>query len=751
MHQTKSSRNSSLSVLLFCLLIGACNQNEESSSVDNQATSGSEQHIRAASNVSDLQLVASGADRRDWLTYGGSYNEDRYSELDQINPENLDQLGLAWTLDLGTKRGIQATPIVVDGIMYLSGPWSVVWAIDVRKGELIWKYDPEVPKSMSRKLCCGVMNRGVALYQGAVYVGTLDGRLVSIDAIKGTKIWETNTVPENSFYSITGAPRIVKGRVLIGNGGAEFNARGYVTAYDAKTGEQAWRFYTVPGDPSKPFEHADLADAAKTWNGEWWKQGGGGTAWDAIVYDPELNMVYIGVGNGTHWNREIRSPGGGDNLYLSSIVALNADSGEYVWHFQTTPGDSWDYTATQHIILAELEVEGKSRKVLMQAPKNGFFYVLDRITGEFISGDNFVYMNWASGLDENGRPIETPNARYKDGKVHWMSPSSHGGHNWPPMSYNHKTGLVYIPTASQSEPYVYNPEVGHNSPDGLSGKIGANLSLANKTYVEMVFDANPLAPIPGTVKGHLIAYDPIKQEQVWSVEQPYHFNGGLLSTSTGLLMQGDAQGMFSIRDTATGDVLWSYDIRAGAMAPPITYMVDGEQYITMAVGWGAIQGLIGKRFDRLHPGSLYTWKLGGTATPPEKLPALEKPFTELTQELDELVIGRGFDNFISNCTGCHALGEGGGSAPDLTRSSDGILNIFQQIVREGALEVNGMPNFVNVLSEQEVEDLKSFILYSASEFKKGVKPSDPAYQQKLGLWQYQADVEKAKAKQAAEQ
>ena len=341
------------------------------------AIKGDVDHIRQVTTAVDKDAIENAnATMGDWLSYGRNYQEDRYSTLTQINKDNLDELGLAWTIDLGTKRGIQSTPLVVDGIMFMTGPWSVVYAIDTRKGSIIWQFDPEVPRERVWRFCCGTVNRGAALYEGDVFVGTLDGRLISLDATDGSVNWETMTVPEDSNYSITGAARVVKGNVLIGNGGAEYKTRGYVSAYDAKTGELSWRFYTVPGDPKEPLEHEDLAKAAETWTGEWWKQGGGGTVWDTIVHDPELNLVYIGVGNGSHWNRAIRSPDGGDNLYLSSIVALNADNGEYVWHYQTTPGDTWDYTATQPIVLADLEIDGETRQVLMQAPKNGFFMSL---------------------------------------------------------------------------------------------------------------------------------------------------------------------------------------------------------------------------------------------------------------------------------------------------------------------------------------------------------------------------------------
>ncbi len=720
---------------LCCLTIGLwqCQQAP-------QYEKGSPEHIRNVTDkIDDAALANADANQENWLTYGGNYQEEHYSELNQINKETVKNLGLAWALEVGTKRGIEAMPLVVDGIMYATGPWSVVYAIDARKGTLIWEYDPKVPKETATKLCCGVVNRGAALYKGTVIFGTLDGRLISLNAVDGSVNWETLTIPEGSKYSITGAPRIANGKVLIGNGGAEMDARGYVTAYDAMTGKQVWRFYTVPGDPTQPFEHSDLEAAAKTWTGEWWKQGGGGTVWDAIVYDPKLNTIYIGVGNGTHWDRQIRSPEGGDNLYLSSIVALDADNGAYKWHFQTTPGDSWDYTATQPLILADLEIDGNMRQVIMQAPKNGFFYVLDRLTGEFISGKAYSYTSWATGLNENGRPIETADARYTDGKVHWITPGSNGAHSYHPMSYNRKTGLVYIPTLREAGGFYHNPNIGFGSDKGLGGGLGANISMASKLYIPPVFDPNPNAPLPGTQSGRLIAWDPVQQKEVWGVDQVLSHNGGILSTATGLVFQGDGEGKFSARDASTGAVLWDFDIRAGSIAAPITYMVDGEQYITIPVGWGGFRGQAYKAFDRIHPGTFYTFKLGGKATPPKKLPPLAANFTTLKTDAPPENIGYGFDLFARYCIGCHlTTGQGGGAIPDLTRSSNGIFNNYEEIILNGLLASEGMPNFGAYLSKEDIADIKSFVLFTADALSSGMNPVE--YQTNLAKMQYLGDT-----------
>lgn len=698
---------------------------------------GSIAHIKQVTGaITDEVLNASGGKSGDWLTYGRDRSETRYAELDQITKENIGDLGLAWTLGLGTKRGIQTTPIVVDGILFATGPWSVVYAIDARTGQTIWTYDPKVPKERATDFCCGVINRGLAIYEGDLFLGTLDARLISLKAEDGAVNWSVNTrIDTTSIISITGAPRIANGKVLIGNGGAEFNARGYVSAFDTKTGDLDWRFFTVPGDPSKEAEHKDLVEAAKTWTGEWWKQGGGGTVWDAIVYDHELNQVIIGVGNGAHWNRQIRSPEGGDNLYLSSIVALDAETGDYKWHFQTTPGDTWDYTATQHIILRDMEVGGESKKVLMQAPKNGFFYILDRTDGSFISGDNYTYMNWAEGLDDVGRPKEREGARYEDGRSHWIAPSNLGGHNWHPMTYSKRTGLVYIPGLKEISSYQHLPQV----EEGVAAALGAQISLSGKVYIPPVFDPNPEAPQPMMSSGELIAYDPIKQERVWSMPQPMRYNGGLLSTSSGLLMQADAEGFFRIRDDETGKVLWEYDIRSGGIASPVTYLVDGEQYITIFVGWGGVVGQSEKIAERIHPGTVYTFKLGGKAEAPEKLPAVEKAFTTLSTNAAPNHIGEGFNLYAQYCVGCHGNpGSGGGNIPDLTMSGNNVFDVYNNIVLEGQLLSEGMPNFGDLVSEEELEDIKSFVLYSAEAFRTGTDPM--TYMTNLAKMQYLADT-----------
>jgi quinohemoprotein ethanol dehydrogenase len=551
------SKNYPLLFISFLMIVASC--------ADDPGT------LPVSESVVNTERIMDAADEPgNWLTHGGTYNELRFSELDQINRENVDRLGLAWSYDFTMRGGVQATPLVVDGIMYLTGPWSTVYSMDARTGELLWQYDPDVPRLQGLKLCCGMINRGVALYEGKVYVGTLDARLIALDKETGEQIWETVTADADIGYSITGAPRVFNGKVVIGNGGAEFGGvRGFVTAYDAETGDQLWRTYTVPGNPADGFESPAMEYAAETWTGEWWKFGGGGTAWDSIVYDPELNFLYVGVGNGTPWNRMIRSPDGGDNLFLTSIMALDPDTGELEWYYQTTPGETWDFTATQPMILTSLEIDGKERQVIMQAPKNGFFYVLDREAGELLSAEPFVPVNWASHVDiETGRPVELPEARYEDAPF-IMTPSHLGGHNWHPMSFNPITGLVYIPAQVTWRRYAHDTEFVFEE-----GEVTLGVASSRE-------------PIPPS-RGYLLAWDPVEQEERWRVPREDLLNGGVLSTAGDLVFQGRGNGMFTAFDAHKGTRLWEYSSGLGIVAPPVTFDVDGTQYVTVAAGWGGM-------------------------------------------------------------------------------------------------------------------------------------------------------------------
>ena len=531
-------------------------------------------HGQQARKVDDATLLKP-ADG-DWVGYGRDYAETHHSPLTQIDQTNVSRLGLAASIEVGSEGKIETTPVVFNGVLYGSSTWSVVYAIDLRTNKIKWQWDPGLVRggfaAMGPRPCCGPVNRGVALYDGKVYVGTLDGRLVALDDQTGKPVWSVQTTTPNSDYTITGAPRIVKGKVVIGQGGAEYGVRGFLGAYDAQTGKLAWRFYVVPGDPSKPFEDEALARAAKTWNGQWWKYGGGGTPWDGIAYDPELNLVYVGTGNGSPWNAQHRSPGGGDNLYLSSIVALNADTGKYVWHYQTTPGDNWDFNAAQPMILADLTIANQPRKVLMQAPKNGFFYVLDRVTGKMISGEPFVYTSWARSIDKvTGRPVETEEARYRNTPVR-LSPSPVGAHHWPPMAFNPVTKMVYYPGQETSSVFA--------SEEKFEFKEGQwNLGLRRGPgAIPTPPPADPKAPPPG---GFFVAWDPVANKPAWKI--PFLASGGALSTAGQLIFVGNSAGKFFALDPLSGKTLWETQLQQG-IATPISYELDGKQYIAVMSG-----------------------------------------------------------------------------------------------------------------------------------------------------------------------
>ena len=533
---------------------------------------------RPAADVDDARIIKADQEGHNWMSHGRSYDEQRHSPLKQINTANVGKLGLAWQFKLDVDRGTEATPIVVDGVMYTTGAFSIVYALDARSGELLWKYDPQVEKAVAGKGCCGPVNRGVAVWQGKVYVGAYDGRLIALDASSGKPVWSTQTVDSSQNYTVTGAPRIIKGQVIIGNGGAELGVRGYVSAYDAGSGELNWRFYTVPGDPAQPPEDAAMKLAKPTWFGDSYHQGGGGgTVWDSMAYDPELDLLYIGTGNGSPWNIKYRSEGKGDNLFLSSIVALRPQTGEYVWHYQTTPGDTWDYTATQHIVLADLQINGKLRKVAMQAPKNGYFYVLDRKTGELISAKNFVPTNWASHVDlKTGRPVLTGEADYSS-EPKLVTPSAFGAHNWQPMSYNPETGLVYIPaqiTAMLYEDFGQRPAV------------APNLWNVGVAPLRLPDDAAALAAIGEQSGGVLLAWDPVTQQARWEVPYDAPWNGGTLSTAGNLVFQGTADGRVVAYGADSGELLWQSPANTGVIAAPMSYSVDGEQYVSFMAGWG---------------------------------------------------------------------------------------------------------------------------------------------------------------------
>ena len=664
--------------------------------------------------VDATRIANADAEPQNWLAHGRNWSEQRFSPLSNINQSNVGELGLAWYFDLDTSRGQQASPIIVDGVMYTTSAWSKVQALDAATGQFKWQYDPEVPKEWDVKSCCGVQNRGAAVWKGRVFAGTIDGRLIALDALTGELKWEVQTTDRNESYSITGAPRVFNDKVVIGNGGADFGVRGYVTAYDTETGEQVWRFYTVPGNPADGYEDDVMDMAAGTWTGEWWKHGGGGTAWDSFAYDAELDLLYIGTGNGSPWSRKERSPGGGDNLFLASIVAVRGETGEYVWHYQTVPGDTWDYTAVQHMILAELEIGGVERKVIMQAPKNGFFYVLDRENGEPLSAENIMPVNWATHIDiETGRPVEVQGARYDDfGSAMKITPGPGGAHNWHPMSYSPDTGLVYIP--AKQEPFIYRLDENYEAQ-----AIGMNLGI---NYWDPVEEINALPPEWGPeFQGQLLAWNPVTQEEVWRATQTTMENGGVLSTAGGLVFQGNSDAEMVAYNAATGERLWSADTQTGILAPPVTYSVNGEQHVVVVAGWGAISALffgpmVNPDGTKRNVSRVLAFKLGGDAELPPlpELPVAPPPPDDFGSDAQ---IQAGSVHYTRICSVCHGVGAiSGGVLPDLRHSEYAADSAaWRGVVIDGVLMERGMISFARIFSNEDAEAIRAFVVHQANQ------------------------------------
>ena len=699
------------SVLLAAAVLAGCSGK----------VTGDEKAAATGAGKVDAALLTTGGDGSDWAMTGFNYSEARYSPLDQINAGNVARLGLAWFADMPDARGQEATPVVVDGQLFVTGPWSKVFAYDATSGKKLWEFDPAVDKAKGVQACCDVVNRGVAVWKGRVYVGTLDGRLIALDATTGKQDWSVQTTDNSKPYTITGAPRVVKDMVVIGNGGAEFGVRGYVTAYDAATGAKKWRFYTVP-NPSgaKDGEASDaaMAKVSPTWsaNGQWKQSGGGGTVWDSIVYDAELDQLYLGVGNGSPWNHGLRSEGQGDNLFLSSIVALKPETGQYLWHYQETPGETWDFTATQPINLATLRIGGQDRKVLMQAPKNGFFYVVDRTNGKLINAGQFIPgVNWATGYDANGRPIENPAARYyKTGKPFLAVPSAIAAHNWQPMSFNPKVGLAFVPAQIVGSAYL-NP----SSPLDAAKPIGFNVGqdLGNAMYPRD--PATVKAAIAGAT-GLLVAWDPVANKPRWTVKYPTPWNGGTMTTAGNLVFQGTALGEFRAYAADTGKQLFAYPVGTGVMAGAATYRVNGVQYVAVLAGRGGALPLsigyaIGAARNVPNVPRLLVFKLGGTAQLPASPAQDQTPVNLPAATGTPQQVAQGQALYGRYCQVCHGASAGGGGVlPNLQRSGAlGNPQAWRSILIDGALKDNGMVSFAKVLTPEQAQLIRLYVIDEA--------------------------------------
>ena len=712
-----------LHIILLCAAMGlglsACNnagdnQASDETTPDNAAAGDAAATPASegpAANVDLERYVNADNEPGQWMNNAGTWNEQRYSQLDQINDGNVSRLGLAWYADLNTFRGVEATPLVIDGVIYNTSAFNITTAYDAVTGKLLWTYDPKIELKWVSITCCGPVSRGLAAWKGKIISATLDGRLVALDAKTGAVVWETNTLDEGQPLSITGAPRIADGLVVIGNSGGDLGSRGYISAYDADTGKKAWKFYIVPGQPGvKDGEASDsvMDMAAKTWTGEWWKTGGGGNDWDAIAYDPDLHMVYFGTGNGSPHAQKFRSPQGGDNLFLCSIVAVDSRTGEYRWHYQEIPAEEWDYDCTSPLILATLNIKGQDRKVVMHAPKNGFFYVVDRQTGELLSAEHYVpNNNWASHVDmKTGRPVLYPGALPTD-KPYLLSPGFGGGHNWNPISFSPKTGLVYIPA---QETYQV-----QSVADEFEFHLGRSTYAGSRKYPELRRELSK--QMQEREKAYLLAWDPVNQKEAWRAPQPHAGSGGTTVTAGNLVIQGSIRKTLAIYKADTGEMLWEMPVESVPVGGAAVYEIDGKEYIAINAGWNSaiVYGLNegGVPFT-YAPARLLVFTLDATgvtlppAPKPGELPA--PPRVQVNAE--QATKGEGL--FAENCQLCHGVNAVGGKK-DLRYMTPEVHKDFLDIVLKGTRADKGMPNLSENVTSEQAEDIHAYLIQRAQE------------------------------------
>ncbi|MET0291197.1 MAG: PQQ-dependent dehydrogenase, methanol/ethanol family [Steroidobacteraceae bacterium] len=716
------TRGLGLGLMLSIAVVAGCQKKGET-------TVQSDAPAAPAVAVTDERLLNASNEPGQWLSYGGTYSEQRFSPLKQIDTTNVGTLGLKWFADYDTNLDQHGAPLYVDGALFVSTAWNKLYAYDARSGKQLWQYNAKVPGEWLKNVCCGNVNRGLAAYDGKIYMGTLDARLVAIDAKTGKEAWSTDTIlgdkndPLNR-YSITMAPRIAKGKVFIGASGGEFGVRGWIAAYDAKTGKELWRFYNVPGDPSKPFENDAMKKAAATWSGEFWKLGGGGSVWEGALYDPVTDLVIYGTGNGTPWNQTNRDPKGGDNLYIASIVAVKADTGEYVWHYQATPGDTWDYDATSPMMTADLTIDGKPQHVVIQPNKNGFLYVLDAATGKLVSADAFTEVNWAKGVDlKTGRPNVVPEARYK--KEGWnLAPGVQGGHSWHPNAFSPDTGLVYIPTWEAYFPMIADPNY-----KPAAGGFNLGISFGGPNMA-----STALKPTNKTgITGRLKAWDPIARKTVWETEAFVNDRptGGVTATAGGLVFMGNGGGQeLRAYDAKSGQQVWSYKTQTNIYAPPITYELDGKQYVAASVGGVASGGYFAPGYSRM-----LVFELGGTAKLPANQeytpPQLNPPASTATAD----VVARGGEVYTQYCSVCH--GADGvmqrGTFPNLMVTP--LLHTqegFDQVVLQGARAEKGMGNFSKDVSAADAVAIREYLISRANVLKANPPGGAPPPPRKVG-------------------
>jgi quinohemoprotein ethanol dehydrogenase len=679
------------------------------------ATAHSDPATAPAANVTAQRLLHADSEPSQWLTYGGDYNEQRYSRLTQITRDNVKQLGLKWFADYDTNLSQDGTPLYIDGVIYTTTAWTKVYAFDAATGKTLWEYDPKTPGEWIRNVCCGIVNRGLAAYNGKIYVGTLDGRLVALNAKDGKEVWSTLTIDKSKHYSITSAPRIAKGKVYIGESGGEYGVRGYLSAYDAETGKLDWRFYTVPGNPADGFENAAMKKAAATWGGEWWKLGGGGTVWDAIVYDPVTDLIYFGTGNGSPWNDQYRDKTNGDDLYLASVIAVKADTGEYVWHYQSTPADTWDYDAVSPMTVVDLTVDGKKRHVILQPCKNGFFYMLEAATGKLLRAVPFTPVNWADGVDmKTGRPRVKAEARFPLGTAWNLQPGVQGAHGWQANAFSPQTNLLYFPTQVAYFPMIADKNF---TPNPVGYNLGLDFTAPFTWYKDHPDQKSGFS-------SYLQAWDPVTGKQVWRGEENQGPTGGALATATGLVFHAAGSGN-EIRayDARTGEKLWHFATQTGSVAPPISFQLDGQQYIALSVGGNTLGGYYAPNYSRM-----LVFGLGSGVKLPPTVPFTPLPLDPPPSTASADVIATGEATFAKYCAACHGDkgATRGSNFPDLTRtpllhSQEG----FDAVVLKGILSARGMASFSPALQPEDTKAIRAYIIDRANQTKKALAAAPP--------------------------
>ncbi|MBO9581682.1 MAG: PQQ-dependent dehydrogenase, methanol/ethanol family [Sphingobium sp.] len=663
--------------------------------------------------IDGARIAKQATDGTDWLSDGRGYDAQRYSPLTQINAANVKQLGIAWYDELDTMRGVEATPLYADGVLYNTLPWNITMAYDARTGKRLWTYDPKVPREYGRYACCEPVARGLALWKGKVIIATLDGRVIALDARTGKEVWVQQAFTHDMPYSITGAPRVYDGKVVIGNSGGDLGVRGFVIAYDAETGKKAWKFFLTPNPQDKPDGEASdsiLATIRKTWNddGLWKTLGGGANPWDSISYDPKLNLVYIGTGNGSSNSWHYRSGSKGDNLFICSIVAIDATTGQYKWHYQEVPEEDWDYTCTSSITVATLPIDGKNRRVVMHAPKNGYFYVLDAATGQFISAKPYVPVNWGTVDPKTGKATVNPGMHYGTDPVLLM-PGPGGGHNWFPMGYSPRTKLAYFPTFESGFAYAYDPNwtpKPFRSNSGWGGFSGD--ALKKRAEIQKQIDAME--------KTFLVAWDPVKQKAAWRVQLPRHGNGGVMITGSDLVFEGTTKQTFAAFDARTGKLLWEMPVQSAPVAGPITYMLDGVQYIAVNAGWGGGAAQIERGSGIELPRAsarLLVFKLGGKLQLPP-LKAEEKAPDPPPVTASEATIARGAQLFGDTCSRCHGQQAIGG-VKDLRKMTRETHGKFNDIVLKGIYQDKGMASFADLLKPEDADAIHGYLIARANE------------------------------------